>query len=343
MTSVLDLLPGVPLVESPFFEEVLAVAGWDDETRRIATDLNRDGFAVFDFPEPDLDALADDIDRTLFAPLAWDDWRAGRVDELDRVGDAWTRNDSVRRIAANAYVAELLSRIYGRRAFPFQTLNFAIGSQQAAHVDLIHFASMPQNFMCGVWLALEDIAEGAGPLIYYPGSHRWPVYLNEHIGRPGPPANKIDERLEMYLPVWARQREASGVQPIRFHPKKGQALIWAAGLHHGGAPHTDRTKSRMSQVTHYMFEGCAYWTPLASAPFAGQIAFRRQMTDIRTGEAMENRVSGVPTPAAFMDLATPQADVALSAPPHPAAVSAPPPPPSLARRAVRRVRRLLGA
>ena len=36
--------------------------------------------------------------------------------------------------------------------------------------------------MCGVWTALEDIDEECGPLIYYPGSHKWPIYTNEHIG-----------------------------------------------------------------------------------------------------------------------------------------------------------------
>jgi ectoine hydroxylase-related dioxygenase (phytanoyl-CoA dioxygenase family) len=29
--------------------------------------------------------------------------------------------------------------------------------------------------MCGVWVALEDMSEGAGPLEYYPGSHKWPI------------------------------------------------------------------------------------------------------------------------------------------------------------------------
>ena len=31
--------------------------------------------------------------------------------------------------------------------------------------------------MCGVWIALEDIHEDSGPLIYYPKSHRSP-YIN---------------------------------------------------------------------------------------------------------------------------------------------------------------------
>jgi hypothetical protein len=332
-----DLLPGVPLVHSPFFDEVVATSNWDAETRRVAEALNRDGFAVIDFDEPELDALAADIDARLFADLPWDDWRAGRLDGLERVSDAWPHNESVRRIAGNAKVIGLLSRVYGREAFPFQTLNFAIGSQQDVHIDLVHFASTPENFMCGVWLALEDVAEGAGPLRYYPGSHRWPVFYNEHVGRAAPPADQLGLDADLLARVWRKQAEAAGVEPVEFYPKKGQALIWAAGLHHGGAPHVNRAASRKSQVTHYFFRDCAYWTPIGSDPFAGRIAFRHALPDVRTGEVVPNAVNGEATPRAFIDIATPP--VAGQA--WPAINPYPQRPPSFSERAVARLRRAL--
>src|SRR4051794_20093344 len=102
MRSARDLLPGVPLIDSPFFDEILAESGWDAETRRVAVDLRRDGFAVLGFPGPGLGGRAADIARPLFAPLRGDDWRWGRADGLGGVIDAWSHNASVRRIAANA-------------------------------------------------------------------------------------------------------------------------------------------------------------------------------------------------------------------------------------------------
>jgi ectoine hydroxylase-related dioxygenase (phytanoyl-CoA dioxygenase family) len=36
--------------------------------------------------------------------------------------------------------------------------------------------------MCGVWVALEDIDMGNGPLIYYPGSHRVPEVTMKELG-----------------------------------------------------------------------------------------------------------------------------------------------------------------
>jgi hypothetical protein len=267
------LLPGVPLIHSPFFDEILATSNWDAETRRVAIELRENGFATVDLAEPDLDALADDIIERVFKPLPWEMWRNGEVAEL-RVPDAYTVNDSVRRLAANAHIKGLLSRVYGREAFPFQTLNFAVGSQQRVHHDLVHFASMPELYMAGVWLALEDIEEGSGPLFYYPGSHRWPMYFNEHIGGQIAPAENAYEHYWRFEAVWSALVEKSGIEPKVFYPKKGQALIWAANLFHGGSPQTDKTKTRYSQVTHYMFRGCSYWTPLFSNPFAGRIGFR---------------------------------------------------------------------
>ena len=55
MSSVRNLLPGVPVVESPVFEPVLQAQGVSPEIMEIARNLRTNGFAVIDFPEPDFD------------------------------------------------------------------------------------------------------------------------------------------------------------------------------------------------------------------------------------------------------------------------------------------------
>ena len=230
----------------------------------VAEGLERDGYAVIDFPDAELERLADDIWKSLQRHFDWESWKSGTSPDV-RVPDAWTVNESVRRIATNAVVIDLLSGLYGRRAFPFQTLNFAVGSQQAVHADLVHFCSRPVEFMCGVWLAFEDITDGAGPLLYYPGSHRWPVLLPDELGMPKAATNQPYEHYHLLQAAWAAEIESRGVEPVRFLAKKGQALIWHANLLHGGAPQTDRSLTRHSQVTHYFFEGCSYFTPLTGA------------------------------------------------------------------------------
>jgi hypothetical protein len=43
---------------------------------------------------------------------------------------------------------------------------------------------------------------------------------------------------------------------------KGQAVIWAANLLHGGSLQRDRSRTRHSQVTHYFFEGSRVFNPM---------------------------------------------------------------------------------
>lgn len=48
-------------------------------------------------------------------------------------------------------------------------LNFPRGSQQETRSDTYFFNSIPSGFMCGVWVALENIHPDSGPLLYSPG------------------------------------------------------------------------------------------------------------------------------------------------------------------------------
>src|SRR4030095_4362397 len=62
-----NLLPGVPLIDSPFFDRIFPLSNPDAQTRRIAEDLRDEGFAVFDFPDPEIDRLCEEI-KTRHAP-----------------------------------------------------------------------------------------------------------------------------------------------------------------------------------------------------------------------------------------------------------------------------------
>jgi hypothetical protein len=100
--------------------------------------------------------------------------------------------------------------------------------------------------------------------------------------------------------------EARGLQPAHFLPRRGQAVIWAANLLHGGSAQADLDRTRWSQVTHYYFENCAYYTPMHSDPTFGQIAFR-QIDNIATGEPVPNRYLGAEVPERFISATRPAA------------------------------------
>lgn len=176
-----------------------------------------------------------------------------------RVQDAWKTVDEVRQLAVSPIVLSALEQLFGRAALPFQTLNFPIGTRQLTHSDTVHFNSIPSGFMAGVWVALEDIDLDNGPLQYYPGSQRLREYSMQDF--------ELEPGYANYRHYEARIQElveAESLVPEFGTIQRGQALIWHANLLHGGAAQRDLSRSRHSQVTHYYFEGCQYYTPMNS-------------------------------------------------------------------------------
>lgn len=284
------LLPGVPWIESPFFADFAEQVWTDPDLLRMAREMHSQGFTVIDFPDPEFDTITDGIRRDLAPQFDLERWRTVGDVSL-RVQDAWQTHDGVKRIAANPAVLDILSALYGRKAWPFQTLNFPVGTQQPAHSDAVHFSSVPDRFMCGVWVALEDIHEDAGPLEYYPGSHRWPVFGNEQLGlcaadHEGPMGQSV------YEPLWRELIRLHGAAPQRFLAQKGQAVIWAANVLHGGSPQHDKNRTRWSQVTHYYFEDCAWYTPMGTDLWL-QKAMVREPRNVADGKTtMQGRYLG---------------------------------------------------
>jgi hypothetical protein len=290
--SPVNLLPGVPLIESPLFEQVLETWELTDTERNVATQLHERGYAVIDFPDPAFEARSDRIRANLAPrfPVDFDDPEASKIAGDMRVQDAWRFDPDVKTIATNPDVVSLLTKLYGRRAFPFQTLNFPVGTQQTAHSDAVHFSSQPERFMCGVWVALEDIHVDAGPLIYYPGSHKWPIVSNAMIGRRGWKSSSYSAQAP-FERIWASMAEAHRIRADTFIARKGQALIWTANLLHGGSKQTDARRTRWSQVTHYYFSDCIYYTPAFSDEPLGKFDLR-DIVNIETGEKEPNTILG---------------------------------------------------
>lgn len=291
------LFPGVPRIESPVFAND-PLADLTESEQAIARDLNQRGYAVLDFPDPDILARIERI-KTNLGPrynIPLDDPQADKTKGDRRIQDAWKFDEDVKSIAGNAEILALLGKLYGRPAFPFQTLNFPVGTQQGAHSDSVHFSSLPERFMCGVWLAMEDISPEAGPVFYVPGSHKWPVLSNAMIGRRGFGSEEKSAQTP-YAEAWRAMRAVNQTSEEPFLAKKGQALIWCANLLHGGSRQTDPTLTRWSQVTHYYFEDCIYYTPAFSDEVTGELALRN-IVAIHDDKPRPNSYLGVEFPGA---------------------------------------------
>lgn len=216
--------------------------------------------------------------------LAW--FAAAPGGSRSRLQDAWRKSDPVSRLACEPGILGRLEHLYGRRPIPFQTLNFVRGTEQPLHADSVHFDSLPPGWMCGVWVALEDVGVDQGPLVVVPGSHR----RSSETAREA----LLDDTFDMVRYESGLAREVEGWETQSFEASAGDALIWHADLVHGGATVVDGRSTRWSQVTHYFFEGFAYTTPLLGAGRRGEVYLRDPLVDISTGAVVEHRLDGRP-------------------------------------------------
>ena len=240
-----------------------------------ARELCDDGFTVVDLGRDRIAALAERIKSDLGEHVDFEAWRVqGGANDL-RVQDAWRNSAAVRELALLPELQQLLRCCWGREPFAFQTLNFPVGTQQHIHSDAVHFHTEPAGFMCGIWVALEPIHPDAGPLEYLPGSHRLPYVQCRDVGVRQQPGVTPDQRI--FHDYWTEAEHRYGLERRRFTPQLGQALIWSANLIHGGAAVNDPARTRWSQVTHYFFEGCSYYTPMLSDWPDGTVAWRQPL------------------------------------------------------------------
>jgi hypothetical protein len=263
-------LASQPLIDREDFEELAAqgiFGTWLDQARA----MRQEGFCVLRGVQPDLPEICQGLKAKL--SLALDDeiraWQTGESGP-PRLQDGWLLHPEIRELCLLPAVLELLSSLYGRKPIPFQSLNFAIGSQQPVHSDAVHFHCYPHGFMCGVWIALEDVQPESGPLMYYPGSHRLPYLSAEDLllSPSGMSGEKHPQKFFQHH--WDSQIQHSGLSKQLFHPRCGDILIWHANLLHGGEAVLNPALSRWSQVNHYYFADCLYTTPIHScAAFLG--------------------------------------------------------------------------
>jgi ectoine hydroxylase-related dioxygenase (phytanoyl-CoA dioxygenase family) len=177
----------------------------------------------------------------------------------NRIEHLFEKSPAVRKIWTYPSIIKLLSALFDDQALPCQTLNFIHGSQQDVHQDTIHLTPFPEGYMCGVWIALEDINPNAGPLFVYPKSHKLPPLYAKTIG-----INKvnnywsqhlIEEYKQKYFPRLKSDLSMLNLQPVEYTPKAGSVFIWHANLAHGGSSRKVKNLTRKSMVSHYFARG----------------------------------------------------------------------------------------
>jgi hypothetical protein len=276
-------LTGQPLIDRGDFETLLETGcfgRWSEQ----AMSLHEKGFCLISLSDSTwlakIDCAVQDLQARLEEDLKrWEEGESGPP----RLQDGWIDHGSIKALALEPVVLDLLQHLYGRKPFAFQTLNFAVGSEQHFHSDAVHFHSYPHGFMCGVWIALQDVQPESGPLIYFPGSHRLPYQSARTLGLDRDAVRGEQHPQRFFEPSWQQAVNEHAYAKEQFLPKRGELLIWHANLLHGGEPIQQRSSRRWSQVNHYFFENCLYTTPMLNFSSAEGGTCLRNPFDIAKG------------------------------------------------------------
>ena len=171
-------------------------------------------------------------------------------DPTFRLIDYHVNSTAARAVIFAPAIAELLHAAFEADINAFQCLTFHYGSQQAMHQDGAYVVvSKPLQFMAS-WVALEDVTEGSGELTYYTGSHRLDDFLFPDDSKSWHPGKHGQQIHREFLDSIVARSEAKNLSRETFMAKKGDALIWASDLVHGGAK-IKNDHTRRSLVSHY--------------------------------------------------------------------------------------------
>jgi hypothetical protein len=209
------------------------------------------GFIVLEgFVKPSVcDQVVTDLERCLTRGTFQYGYKGQRIEHL------YKHSRSTYGLWTDPRIIRILSAIFDDLALPCQTLNFIHGSQQDVHQDTIHLTPYPAGYMCGVWVALEDIHPDAGPLVVYPGSHRLPRLYTAVVGMRKVRDDDWSEFPRLFTPRLKQMLAGANLEPVNYTPKKGSVLIWHENLAHGGSPRNNDSLTRKSMVSHYFARG----------------------------------------------------------------------------------------
>jgi ectoine hydroxylase len=237
-------------------------SGIDNSLLSAVTQWHNRGYVIAEqfFSESAIDPVNKDIDHLLEAQAIGFNY-TGR-----KLFNAFRHSSTINDLVNDKKLTDLLSLILGRKVFPFQTINFQYGSEQNAHSDFVHMTTFPKGYLVAAWIALEDMEEDAGPVFYYPGSHRLPYLSNSDYGATSNFFLLDGNANKKYEAKVAELLKEKKLTPKTFLAKKGDVLIWHANLAHGGSPVINPTRTRKSMVIHYFAEDVICYHEISERP-----------------------------------------------------------------------------
>ncbi len=264
----------VPWTESPFFSQLIQNCNHTQNEEHIAKKFNKNGYVIIDLQLTDKECndITDDVNSLIHEEKSKIQAKHFQYNESPRLFEGWKNSNNIKNLILHPKIMRTLTFLYDKKPLPFSSINFTKGSNQPFHSDTIHFNTIPYKWMTGVWVALENTNKNNGTLRVVPGSHQWDLYnyYDLKLQHCDDLQNGEEINYRKYEDFIRQLILSKNAHEEIIELEKGQALIWASNLLHGGIPIVNKQSTRKTQVSHYFYAGCdQYYHPMFSNPFEG--------------------------------------------------------------------------
>ncbi len=268
-----------PWFESPYFYDLLNKKKIDKKLKKIAIDMHEKGYSIIDLKLSDtfINSINQDISNALNNGEIKKNPKIFQYNKFPRIVEAWKYSRNVAKLANNKKLKKILEFLYKSKALPFSTINFIAGTEQPFHSDYIHFGSIPHKYLVGAWVALEKTNKFNGPLRVVPASHKFPLVDYQDLNRKKPSSIlELEKNYRVYEKYIKNLIKVKKLEFKELYLEKGQAILWAANLLHGGSKVKNKKLTRKSQVIHFHFKNSdIYYNPGFSEPKKGLYVDRK--------------------------------------------------------------------
>lgn len=268
-----------PWFESPYFYDLLNKKKIDKKLKKIAIDMHEKGYSIIDLKLSDtfINSINQDISNALNIGEIKKNPKIFQYNKFPRIVEAWKYSRNVAKLANNKKLKKILEFLYKSKALPFSTINFIAGTEQPFHSDYIHFGSIPHKYLVGAWVALEKTNKFNGPLRVVPASHKFPLVDYQDLNRKKPSSIlELEKNYRVYEKYIKNLIKVKKLEFKELYLEKGQAILWAANLLHGGSKVKNKKLTRKSQVIHFHFKNSdIYYNPGFSEPKKGLYVDRK--------------------------------------------------------------------
>jgi phytanoyl-CoA hydroxylase len=219
--------------------------------------------------------------------------RISEVSEEDRthrfkLNDLYLEFQPLREVSLDGRLVALVESLLGDAPVLCNTLNLRESSEQDYHSDSIYMTPLTPGALVAAWIALEPVRPDAGPLVYYPGSHKIPPF----------PFSGGLHAVDAEMPRWATyiqsEIERRGLVSEVLRAEAGDVFLWHGNLLHGARKIENPSSTRKSLVCHYLTLSDCRQRGYRLKRFAGSFWIKRRPQPVtlmdRLAAALERRV-----------------------------------------------------